>query len=47
MTSPLEIYSKFVLSNHFDWPNPEIGRKIANGRLLFQAMNQCVVTSFF
>ena len=31
MTSPLQMYSKFVLAIIFAWPNPEIGRKMANG----------------
>ena len=26
MTSPLEMYSKFVLANHFARPNPENGQ---------------------
>ena len=38
MTSTLQMYSKFVLTNHFAWPNPEIGWKMANGRLLSQAL---------
>ena len=39
MTSPLEMYIKFVLTKSFLFgQNPEIGQKMANGRLLFQAL---------
>ena len=42
MTSPPQMYNKFVLANHFSWPIPEIGRKIANDRPLFQALYLCI-----
>ena len=37
MASSLEMYSKFGIANCVQ-PNGEIGQKMANGRLLFQAL---------
>ena len=38
LDSLLEMYCKFVLAYQFGWLNPEISQKMANGRLLFQAL---------
>ena len=38
LDSPLEMYSKCVLAYQFWLANPEIGWRVANGQLLFQAV---------